>query len=92
MAILCAGGDPGAQIVEGLTRTQHFIQIDVFDTSTVSPSMATLGNFHTVLVCNHGVLPHNNADDLGDILADYVETGGGVVFAQGSFASPTAIG
>ena len=47
LAILCAGGDPGDEMAAGIIATQHFVRIDIFDTTTSSPSMAMLSTFHT---------------------------------------------
>ena len=92
VAILCAGGDPLATIRDSLSCTGNFVSIEVFDTSTVTPALATLSNFNSVLVCNIGDTPHADAVSMGDVLADFVELGGGVVLAGGSFAAPTKLG
>ena len=91
VAILCAGGDPNFTIRDGLMCTGNFVRADIIDTSGVTPSLLTLQNYHAVLVCNIDELPHADSVSMGDLLADFVESGGGVVLAGGSFYSPTEI-
>ena len=47
-----------------------------------TPSTITLRNFHSVLVCNQGDIPHSDPVGLGDSLNAYLEEGGGVVLAH----------
>lgn len=60
------------------------------DAGTVTPTLAELQQHHAVLVFSDR--PFADAEALGDVLADYVDQGGGVVFAGGAFADTVGIG
>lgn len=85
--VTCGGSDVTASI--GTTgRTQTQVAVDV---SGTTPTLANLAPYDAVLVYNDG-RPFADPDALGDVLADYVDTGGGVVIAGGALMAPTAIG
>lgn len=62
-----------------LLATGRFDQVDVISASAGTPSLATLQAYHAVLVWYN--TPYSNRDAFGDVLADYVDSGGGVVIA-----------
>jgi hypothetical protein len=63
--------------------------VDIFDAYLATPSLATLLAYDCVITANH--YPFYNAAGLGNVLADYVDAGGGVVVTVPSFASGYAI-
>jgi hypothetical protein len=58
-------------------------KINFVDVTTVAPTLATLSAYDAVLVYSQQTWSEPAA--LGDVLADYVDAGGGVVLAQGCF-------
>jgi len=67
-----------------------FAVVDVFQINTITPTLVQLMPYDSVLVYSKD--PFHDADALGDVLADYVDAGGGVVVASHAFTSGTAIG
>ena len=61
--------------------------IDIIDVRSSTPSLATLLNYDTVLVWSDSSF--FNPIALGDVLADYVDLGGGVVMATFSWYGPS---
>jgi hypothetical protein len=61
--------------------------IDIIDVRLSTPSLATLLNYDTVLVWSDSNF--FNPIALGDVLADYVDLGGGVVLATFSWYGPS---
>ncbi len=53
-------------------------RIDELDASSSTPTLAQLSDYEAVLVYNHEAA-YGDPEALGDVLADYVEDGGGVV-------------
>lgn len=51
--------------------------VDVFDASAATPTLAQLQNYDAILVANN--FAWSNRDALGNVVADYVDWGGGVV-------------
>ncbi len=90
VGIYCGGGDPAFSIRDYLMCTGEFAYVESFDAAFFTPDLVSLQNFHSVLVCGNTAF----ADPVGfgDVLADYVEAGGGVVLALGSFSPGTGIG
>ncbi|SFS00707.1 PEP-CTERM protein-sorting domain-containing protein [Mitsuaria sp. PDC51] len=89
--ILGATGQPG-----GLTDVQSKIAatgvvsgtVDVFNANTGTPTLALLKSYDAVLVFNDTFnKPFASATQLGNVLADYVDAGGGVVEAGLSHAT-----
>lgn len=63
--------DPQAK----LTGTGLFSAVDIITANTTTPSLATLQNYGAVLVWSN--VNFASASALGDVLADYVDAGGG---------------
>ena len=61
--------------------------VDVVNVLSSTPSVSTLLNYDSVLVWSNS--PFNDAVALGDVLADYVDLGGGVVLATFVWYGPT---
>jgi hypothetical protein len=70
-----------------LSSFSDLIVIDMVDVRTSTPSLATLLNYDTVLVWSDSTF--FNPVALGDVLADYVDLGGGVVLATFSWYGPS---
>jgi len=69
-----------------LVNTGLFTAVDVYDIATVTPSLAQLQQYNSVLVYSDS-RGYQNSTLLGNNLADYVDGGGGVVVAVFSNAS-----
>jgi hypothetical protein len=70
-----------------LAAFSDLVVIDIVDVRLSTPSLPTLLNYDAVLVWSDS--PYFNAAALGDVLADYVDLGGGVVLATFSWYGPT---
>jgi len=77
-----------------LTGTGKFVQVDVLDAKTSTPTVATLLTYKSVLVFSDA--SYSDATTLGNNLATYADAGGGIVTAtfawsvsplQGNFAT-----
>jgi hypothetical protein len=80
VAVLGAETAPDlADIQAYLVPFSDFVVVDTFDVSTSTPSLSTLLDYDAVLVFSD--YPCADAIALGDVLADYVDVGGGVVLA-----------
>jgi hypothetical protein len=81
-----ADGSSLLEVRDMLMCTGEFERGGVFDLSVDTPSLVDLEEYHVVLVW--GDVAMDNADVFGDVLADYVDAGHGVVLAVGAY-SPT---
>ena len=72
-----------ADVTSKLKSTGQFNDVVVIDVSTATPSLAQLTPFDALLVYNLGGGSYGYADPLalGNVVADYVDSGGGVVTA-----------
>ncbi len=87
-----AATDPGAldAVRDTLLCTREFTDVRTYDLTTSTPTLADLQQNHAVLVFADTAPP--DPDGLGNVLADYVDAGGGVVLAVGSLSPVTGIG
>lgn len=87
--IALLGGDDDASIAnvrDYLRSTGAFTSVEAINASQRTPSQAELNQYEALLVwADSGFF---DADGLGDLLADYVDRGGGVVVAAVSFDVP----
>ena len=74
-----------ADVQSKLLATGAFRQVDLIDASSSTPTLATLLQYNAVLTWSNDDF-HDGAA-LGDVLADYVDLGGGVVQAPLSFGN-----
>ena len=80
VAVLGAETAPDlADIQAYLAPFSDFVVVDTFDVSASTPSLSTLLDYDAVLVFSDYACA--DAIALGDVLADYVDVGGGVVLA-----------
>jgi len=70
-----------------LVPFSDLVVVDIFDVSSSTPSLSTLLNYDAVFVYSN--LVFFDAVALGDVLADYVDLGGGVVLATAVWDGPT---
>lgn len=87
-SLLIVGADSTPPTAE-LTATGRFSVVDFFNATTGTPSLATLSSYDSVLVYSNSI-PFN-AVALGDVMADYVDSGGKLTISTYLFSSPWAI-
>ena len=76
-----------ADVQSTLTNTGLFTVVDLYDGSAVTPTLAELQAYDAVMVFSDSSF--TDPTTLGDNLADYMDSGGGVVFATfGFYPSP----
>src|SRR5690606_9448658 len=73
-----------------LVGTGQFASVDIVDVVTTTPSLATLQNYDAVLTWSNTT--YFNSTAIGDVFADYVDAGGGVVVATFAHGGGSAIG
>jgi hypothetical protein len=65
-------------------------RVDVFEISGATPDEEDLEGYDVVFT--YAELPYQDPDAVGDLLADFVDDGGGVVVAAYAFSAPHALG
>ncbi len=75
---------------DAISCSQLFARIDTFDITTEIPTLLDLDTYDVLLVYTENAPAEGVA--LGDILAEFIESGRGVVFAGASFSSAKGIG
>lgn len=92
VAILGAIGDDWiADVKAKLQGTGFFDSIDTYNVMDYEiPTLSTLQQYQAVFVFSDASF--YGGDDMGDVLADYVDSGGGVVVAAFSYNSETPMG
>ena len=87
--VLLLAADPGggADVQSTLLGTGAFTAVDVLDNIYFTPSLSYLQGYSVVLVWTHPYLSFPSASDLGDVLAQYWDSGGAVVVATGALDS-----
>jgi len=78
-------------MIDFIAPMQEFVRIDNFDATIATPTADYLDNFHAALVYSEPGEMFANPDGLGDVLADYVESGRGVVVLGGAFANGSEV-
>jgi hypothetical protein len=91
VGLIGAAADPASnQLVrEMLMATGGFVSVTPFDAAAATPTAADLAAWDGVLVWSE--VPFADPVALGDVLADGVDLGHGVVLAVGAFAEGTAV-
>ncbi|MDZ7292746.1 MAG: S8 family serine peptidase [candidate division KSB1 bacterium] len=72
-----------------LMATGLFSSVTIIDAATTIPTLAQLRNYDAVLVWRN--LRFLNDTQIGDVLADYVDSGGGVVLGMWAMVTPNTI-
>ncbi len=70
-------------VQEKILGTGYFGSVDVVNAAVTTPTAGDLAAYDAVLVWSQ--LGFDDPDTMGDVLADYLEAGGGIVIAAGSF-------
>ncbi len=93
VAFLAALPDPAwnEEVRDKVMCTQLFHRIDLFDIETTMPTLEQLEEYDAVMAFTAATNPSLDGVALGDILADYVAQGGGLVLAGGAMASNSAL-
>ena len=87
VAILYRSSSYNNDILAKLVSTGLFSQIDLISLSNETPSTSILKQYHAVMLYSDmSNIP--NPDAWGNVLADYVDYGGGVVFTAFTFGVP----
>ncbi len=81
--LLLQSGAAVSEIRSLLSSFPDLEVVDVFDGSSRVPTLAQLVTYHSVIVVDN--TPFGDPDAIGDVLADYVDAGGGVVLTIASF-------
>ena len=79
-SVLVCGADSHealADIQQKLLGTEQFTNVDVLDVHSTTPSLAELQAYDAVLVYSNDA--YQNSYSLGNVMADYVDRGGGAV-------------
>lgn len=79
-----------ADVVEKLEATGQFSRVDTINSGTSTPSLSELATYDGVLIYtgDHGSLTADTTA-LGDVLANYVDQGGGLVIAVFAVGDPS---
>ena len=85
--LLAADIGRGADVQSTLLGTGAFTAVDVLDNIYFTPSLSYLQGYSVVLLWTHPVSSFPSASDLGDVLAQYWDSGGAVVVATGALDS-----
>jgi len=80
-SVLVCGADDAAglaDVQQKLTGAGQFTRVDVLDVRGTTPTLAQLQGYDAVLVFNN-TNGYQDPTAIGDVMADYVDAGGGVV-------------
>jgi subtilisin family serine protease len=88
--LLVASGGDVSQIQALLAALPDVAAVDVFDSYPSAPSLALLKSYAAAIVITS--VSSQVSGPLGDVLADYVDEGGGVVLTLASFVSGYQLG
>ena len=93
LVIIGAPADPMDRqlVVDMVASLQEFVSIDDFDATQATPTLGYLSNYHAALVYSSPGGGFASPPDLGDVLADFVELGRGVVVLGPSFANGSEV-
>ncbi len=83
------GLDDIVLVRDTLACTQEFAKIETFDARAGTPTLDYLVNFHAALVFSE--VPFANPVGLGDVLAEYLRQGGGVVVVGGALMNGSEV-
>ncbi|MBE0570826.1 MAG: hypothetical protein IH618_04705, partial [Ignavibacteriaceae bacterium] len=87
--LIVASDDDQASLRTYLTAFSDINVVDYFDARLATPSLAQLTPYDVVFVYSNNTFL--DAAALGNVLADYVDAGGGVVSAEGAFTTGFAL-
>ena len=78
------------EVADKIYKVGFFNKVDIFDASIVTPTLNQLLEYDSIMVYSDGYFLDGEA--LGDIVADYSDTGRGVVVAVFETAVPSLLG
>src|SRR5262249_36036270 len=81
--LLIESGSDVSEIQSALLSFPEIAQVDVFDGGSAVPTLAFLRDYNTVFTIAN--VPYGDPFALGNVLADYVDAGGGVVLTLATF-------
>ena len=84
MLLVAAGTDP-TTLHTGLSAFPDIAAVDYFNAQTATPTLAQLTNYDAVVVMSG--YSFANATAMGNVLADYVDSGGAVIEAVAAIAT-----
>ena len=94
MTVLVIGSEftsgDASMFMDEMMTYSDVVQIDYYDARMATPTLEDLAPYNVVIVWSN--YQFNDANSLGDLLADYVDNGGGVVLNEFCFAEVWALG
>jgi len=85
LTVLVIAADEAGMFIGELLGFDDVVQVDYFDARSGTPDLDFLSTYNVVIVWSNYVF--SDPFGMGDVLADYVDAGGGVVLQQFSFGS-----
>ena len=82
--LITSGGIP-SEIKDALLSFPDIQQVDIFDAISVTPTLNQLLPYHTVIAMDN--TPYADPVAIGNVLADYVDAGKGLILTVATFAS-----
>jgi hypothetical protein len=83
LRLLLLGSGELDEIQAQLLAFSDITTVDIFDGENGTPTLTDLAAFNVVILANN--FPYQNPEAVGDVLADYVDIGGGVIQTEASF-------
>ncbi len=80
-----------SDVVDKLMASGHFARVDTIDAAYSTPSLFQLQGYDALLVYSGVFSGFADTNNLGDVLADYVDQGGGLVTAGGAIIRDPAL-
>jgi subtilisin-like proprotein convertase family protein len=85
-----AGTVYAADVVEKLKASGQFARVDTIDAAASTPGLNELLSYDAVMVYSGIISGFNDTSALGNVMADYIDRGGGLVTAGGAVISDPA--
>jgi len=82
--LITSGGMP-SEIKDALLSFPDIQQVDIFDAYSATPTLNEILPYHTIIAMNN--TPYADPVVMGNVLADYVDQGRGLILAVATFAS-----
>jgi len=74
-----------SEIKDALLSFPDIQQVDIFDAYSATPTLNEVLPYHTIIAMNN--TPYADPINMGNVLADYVDAGRGLILAVATFAS-----
>lgn len=82
--LITSGGMP-SEIKDALLSFPDIQQVDIFDAYSATPTLNEILPYHTIIAMNN--TPYADPVAIGNVLADYVDAGRGLILTVATFAS-----